>query len=401
MHQNIDILIISEDGILDNTGTSQLIKFLFKDLNKNTIYQFSFSESTDQNLNLSNYIKKYPRKNNIELKRNLDYILPLKKIIIGNCSTLSFNLNYTNIKGIIKKNKPKVIYSTLGCGALNALVYKLAKELKIPLIIHVMDDWINVKNTYGIMGFLNGIFIKYYFIRLLKLSKKVLVISDGMSSIYNNRYGIKSEIICNTCEKYIYQHQNKIVNNKFKVGYIGSFSDQSQSEGLIDLYNTFKNDERISIEYWINEKSYENCYKTFDDINSFNLKINKAPNNDEEYRLLLATFDLLFMPSSMNRAKDNYVVLSMPAKLPSYLLSAVPILFYGSQLNEQIKLVREFNAGYIFDEYTTESLRNKLYSIIYDKNKNTIIRNQFRLYDEKFESSKMRMKFKEIIEKQY
>ncbi len=397
MKQTTDILIISEDEISGNTGTSLLINFLFSELNKYKISQLSLDRNSNINFNISEYIKKYPKNNNHKIKEDLRNLKIINKILIGNPSSLSILKNYIKIKNIVKEKNPKIIYTTLGCGALNKLVYKLSIDLNIPIITHIMDDWIDSKNTHGIIGFLHGLYIRYYFKKILKKSKKILVISEGMAREYKKRYQISAEVICNSC--YINYSIKKLKNKDyFKIGYVGSYSDQSQKDGLLDLAEALKNEQYYKIEYWINQQSYEKCINSFKYNNQKNLNIFLAPKDNKQYANLISSFDLLFMPSSFESSRMNYVKFSMPAKLPSYLISGVPILFYGDKNNEQIKLVTKYNAGYKLINKSINSLSNKINYIKNNLNNDEIIKNQMKLYEKKFNPFKIKENFKKIIE---
>lgn len=72
----------------------------------------------------------------------------------------------------IKSFKPDIIYGTLGNESIMNLIKQIHETLKIPLVIHIMDNWIDLKQNQKLLEnshyFLNDAIIR------IAINRKIL-----------------------------------------------------------------------------------------------------------------------------------------------------------------------------------------------------------------------------------
>ena len=99
-----------------------------------------------------------------------------------------------------------------------------------------MDDWVAAKNNRGLLSLFQGWLIRQTFADLLRVSSLRYVISEGMKLAYEKRYGYRFNVLGNLVEKK-WIRKGKIRKNRKEVsiGYVGSFTDNSQCEPIDDV----------------------------------------------------------------------------------------------------------------------------------------------------------------------
>ncbi len=366
----LKVLVISEEGFSSLSGGGVLKKNLFA---INGAYEIlSLEDPLDnqldvnckkflitkyiirsRNLQLFKYIK--GAKNNATHKSsdNSNFLnLVCKKIIklmVGNASHPTFLKKLdSKILKIVDDFNPSVIYTTLGSYGLNQLVLRMRKRFDIPMVVHIMDDWISATNTYGLFAFIFGWAVRRQFKKILSLASRLYVISYDMKIEYESRYGFEFSVLHNGVEDTrIIQNQKKIDGRIIKIGYVGTLLANVQLNGIGDLIKAMNQINQVSADYkfklfmYISPSSFEYTKSVISESDTLVLKV--APSGDDDYYQLLESMHILFVPAPFNTTGFNYTKFSVPAKLPSYLASNSRILGYGPAGSTQIKMLpKEF-----------------------------------------------------------
>ena len=411
------ILIISEEGILGDTGTSYLLKNTFKSLNNHEINSFECNvlKSNENIYSIEKHIFKFLNKSHINNIRknvytkegilNLNILkLFITRLIIGDSSNPTLLINYGKIRQKYKNISPDIIYTPLGSIAVLQLVEKLMKEFRVPIIVHIMDDWISAKNTHGVIGILNGAITRYYFNKIIKYATVRIVISEYMKNAYELRYGYSFKVIANT-PHYQPAIESEIERNEktdqYKIVYVGTFSADSQQEGILDLIEVVKNSNyysKIRFDIYVNASSMEYAKKIISN-QSQNVSLFLAPSSDIEFSGILLNANLLFLPSSFAVDYKNYIRYSMPAKFPIYLISGTPILIYGNRNSAQVDIAIKNCHQLVIGSRSINTLNAFLTELIEEKfDLKKIVKIQKNMYYKYFDPIKMREEFIKILE---
>ena len=209
---------------------------------------------------------------------------------------------------------------------------EIHSKTKIPILLHIMDNFLaNFENEKDKRYQL----FKYFIFS----SKNRLAINSEMAKEYKEKFDLPFSVIHNG----ISRNKIKKINVKKDIKtilYIGSVYKEAQLDSLVDISNTIKNinlpNKKIKFILYLpydQKQKYESKF-----LGSSKIEIKVHNLNDKEYFSILSQSDLLILASNFDFNSINYYKLSWPAKLPSYLMSKVPIFIYGP---EEVFFVKE------------------------------------------------------------
>lgn len=231
----------------------------------------------------------------------------------------------------INEFSPDVIYSQLSTLELIHLVNDLHQTLKLPIIIHIMDDWPSIISS-------EGPFQKYWhkkidieFRELINKASLLMSISDAMTNEYKNRYGetfLPFHNPINLDDWLPFSKNNWDVRSTFKILYAGRIGtantsstkmiaetiDYLVSTGLdisFDIYSPDVNSDRADSLHF---------------LKGVNLK-NIVPHS--QIPSLLTSYDLLVLPLDFDKESIRFTKLSIPTKASEFMISGTPILVYA------------------------------------------------------------------------
>ena len=384
------IAVITNDGFASLTGGSILNRNLFRDYGDQNLLSL---DSMDQGT-LNSGVKRIslrPYILGLGLQRHADSVkaavsdnndraekrsLPgkLLRVLLGDASQPTYPFRRKSLYKQVRDFSPDVIYTTMGSYAVHKFVLDLSRKMRIPVIIHVMDDWVAAKNNKGLLSYIQGWLIRSTFRELLRISSLRYVISEGMKTAYENRYGYRFHILGNVVESAWLKKGNvrkRRNNGCVSIGYVGSFTDNSQQEPIRDVLtavselNATGYAREFKLQLFVTPSTFKYakaCFSGREDI-----EISVAPVGDDEFYGLLGSFDILLLPSAFSGPSKEYIKYSVPAKLYSYLAVGAAILFYGDSENEQIKIALRNNLGAVVTERSASAIRKALIDIVEDE----------------------------------
>lgn len=226
----------------------------------------------------------------------------------------------------INKIEPDYLYVVLSTRHSILFAKEAVSKFKLPLIIHIMDDWPAV-----IGG--NCMLPKYWnkkivseLKNLLNISTKRIAISQKMAEEYEDKYGGQWHYLHNSVNHFIWNPHQKVINRqkkitKPKIGYFGRIG-KANADGLIsfilalEILNTNCNiNSEVHIfsnyELPLEIRKLEHVVKREFVVNT------KVP----EY---IKHFDFLVIPLTFNSYDLKFARLSIPTKLSEYFYSGVP-----------------------------------------------------------------------------
>lgn len=286
-------------------------------------------------------------------------------ILIGDASQPTFPFRLSELHRKVKGFAPDVIYTTMGSYAVHKIVLYLSRKMHIPVVVHVMDDWVVAKNNHGLLSRLQGWLIRRTFADLLRVSSLRYVISDGMKLAYEQRYGYRFHVLGNVVEN-TWITKGKVPDNRdmLSIGYVGSFTDNSQREPIEDvvkaIYDMNQADGvcKFKLKLFVTPATYQyacKCFAAHPDVD-----VGVAPVDDADFYKLLRSFDLLLLPSSFTGPSKDYIKYSVPAKFYSYLAAGVVVLYYGDSESEQIRLAIDNNLGLVVTDRAPGAIQDAL-----------------------------------------
>lgn len=218
-----------------------------------------------------------------------------------------------------------------------AFVLKLTNYLKKPLVVHIMDDWIesgaitNVKTAYYELPIINHIWRFFYrtrFTNILQKSNLRFCISESMAVEYQKRYSLKFEWIHNYINVDQWQLKSKIqLQDTFPISYFGSIDIKNIEcfKILCEAINKL-NCFNIELHIYTRDNSLLNNL-----INAYPFVIRKPYLNTKDYQVAIQNSFLLILPLGFSKKALKYVKYSFPTKLPEYLISGTPTLILSAK----------------------------------------------------------------------
>lgn len=388
------VLIISEFSFNGNSGGNLLFKNLFEDFPKENIallHKDNHFDNSDFGLSLS--IKKK--------KKIFDFFTKFfspefKSYIKSSFSSVKI---YEKIKidpfirKSIQRFKPDVIYTILGDNEMMHLIKLIHKYFNIPLVIHIMDNWIYEKN-YNRCSISKMNYFKFF----VENAKKNIAINKRMAEVYSKEYSQKFEIIHNAISKEKIKEINNN-NSRKKVTYIGSIYKNAQLDSVQMIAKSViglsKRDINIEFEIYLPKNQFDQYKSKFPKHESIKLNINSF--NDDEYFTMISKSNLLILASNFDNNSIGYYKYSWPAKMPSYLMSRVPIFILGPLEIYFISEAKKKSWALVCDKFENIEIENSILRILFDeKLKNKILSNAL-LESKQFELIPMKEKFKNIL----
>ncbi len=262
---------------------------------------------------------------------------------------------------------PEVIYGR--CGDLNSvrLLAQLKRALGIPLVVHLMDDW--VSNAYS-----SGLFAPYLkkrfraeFRDLVVGAEAVIGIGTEMSEAYKRLYGREILTLQNPVDLKAYINQSRIewaTGKPFRIRYGGriGWSIHTSVLGIcaaVDKLRREGHDVLFDI-YTFQHAEFSRECKCFTGVTVHPPQpIEDLPRSQAEVDLLVVCYD--FDPRSIKMARY-----SMPGKIAECMVSGTPILVYGARGLPIVEYALREQWGIVVSDDSPDSLQLALIQVIED-----------------------------------
>lgn len=231
--------------------------------------------------------------------------------------------------------RPEVIYAFLGSIAQMRLTRAIADRWHLPTAIHIMDDWPASLYADGALGVVMRPILLREFRALLDRSSARLAIADHMAREYERRYGGVWQSFHNALDMDEWRQTARTdwrVSTVASVRYIGSILAESQRDAIRDVCESVKRlrargrSVQMSVHSPVSQTAELGAWGFSEGV----LAIHPAPAS-ADVPALMAGADVLLLPFNFDDASVRYTQLSMPTKIPAYMISGTPVLVYGPE----------------------------------------------------------------------
>jgi glycosyltransferase involved in cell wall biosynthesis len=244
---------------------------------------------------------------------------------------------------------PDIVYSQLSTLELIRFVTEIHEQLHKPIALHIMDDWPKSVNLRGLLSGYWGKVINREFRKLLDKSSVLMSICESMSEEYRLRYNKEFIPFHNPIEIGNWLPYSKInweISGEFKILYSGRIGKANGKAILFmsNIINTMNsNGTKIKLDIFTSDYNTKNAAL----INSMRGVQIKKTVPHEEMPVLLASYDLLFLPLDFDKIGIRFAQFSMPTKTPEYMISGTPVLVYADKCTALSKYAVKDKWGYV------------------------------------------------------
>lgn len=233
----------------------------------------------------------------------------------------------------VERFRPTLLYGFLGSLEQLTLTRALAARFKVPLVVHMMDDWPAVLYRSGLLSSIMGPLIQRELRCALDEARGRFAICDAMCEEYERRYGYVFRSFQNAlvpAEWLPYARTQWQTGKPFVVRYVGSIVPDGQKESLKDIALAVASLRAAGrqIELRIHSPRRDTEYLRLLSLPSDAIMI-EGPPDSPGVPHLLAQSDLLLLPYNFDARSARYIRLSLPTKAPAYMISGTPILVYA------------------------------------------------------------------------
>lgn len=231
----------------------------------------------------------------------------------------------------VRNFDPQIIYTQLSTLELIRFVQDVYDVAKVPLVIHVMDDWPTSIATRGIMSWYWTRIIDREFKELMDRASMLMSICTAMSNCYRDRYGRNFDAFHNPVDLSRWTLHSKIdwrSGDVFKILYAGRIG-KGVKQSLIDIARVVDNYAAHGNDVVFEIQTYDPDPSIFRQLLKYRcVRMNKVMPY-ENLPAKLASVDMLVLPVDFSAHSVDFMKYSMPTKTAEYMASGTPVLVYA------------------------------------------------------------------------
>ncbi|MBX3340546.1 MAG: hypothetical protein KF711_03090 [Nitrospira sp.] len=270
----------------------------------------------------------------------------------------------------VERFRPTLLYGFLGSLEQLTLTRALARRFKVPLVIHMMDDWPAVLYRSGLLSPIMGPMIQHELHCVLREARGRFAICDAMCEEYAHRYGYAFHSFQNAlvpAEWLPHARTQWQAGQPFVVRYVGSIVPDGQKESLQDIACVVAGlrEAGRQIELHIHSPQKDTEYLRALQFPPEAIKVEGPPEASIVPRLLAAS-DLLLLPYNFDARSARYIRLSLPTKAPAYMISGTPVLVYAPADVATARYATREEWGYVVSEQGQEAVKAALTQLMDD-----------------------------------
>ena len=275
--------------------------------------------------------------------------------------------------------KPQLVYSHLGPLWLTRLTNMVVNRLDIPLVVHIMDDYIldwpvngvrrrNIFPFASILHYLND----REFLESLKLAKLRLTISDAMSREYEKRYNYRFGVVYNGVNPTEWPSRERRAlkeDESFSILYSGVIA---ENRDLFSLRSVARAVASLAAK-GLRIQMRIACPREL--ASRFRRDLEYAPYVEfvdmvsrTELPRRFAEFDLLLMPYNFDSGAIRLFQYSWPGRLPEYMASGTAILMCAPSSLTFVEYALREKCAYVVDTQTQSDIETALLRLASDTN---------------------------------
>jgi glycosyltransferase involved in cell wall biosynthesis len=306
------------------------------------------------------------------------------------------------MKTWLSEFKPDILYLQASSRETILFATALCDFLKIPAVIHFMDDW---PTTISSTGLFKNYWSKKIDGELKSLLEKTdlhLSISDAMSEEYEKRYKKKFIPFHNPIDVDVWTPFTKkdfSINKKYvNMLYSGRIGENGISESVVEVASAIDSLKEGELNIKLHIQTPTKDKRILNQLKKHGCVVINPFAEYKEIPKIFSGADLLLLANDFSTMGMNYLRFSMPTKASEYMISGSPVLVYASDQTAVSQFFSKNNCGFCVTEQDMNGLQNAVQFLINNEEyRKMISRNAVNLAREKFDSNKVRKEFQQSL----
>jgi glycosyltransferase involved in cell wall biosynthesis len=254
---------------------------------------------------------------------------------------------------------PDVIYyRPIDSVLLHETACALKEQLDIPVVSHLMDDWVLRHKDAGASEFRQW---EERMLGIVSMSSELLAISQKMADAYGVRYGGKWQVLANGIDLKSYPLPEKASRTKKIIRYMGGAAEDMNYSAIVQFAKTIEHNKKLASQFTFEIYTMpwyiKSLGKALDGFKTCQiLELVEV----ERYGEILRSADALLITYNFDSTTEKYVSLSMANKMPECLASGVPVIAYGPSTIATIELLEKYGLAHVVNQEDATHLEKVL-----------------------------------------
>ena len=268
----------------------------------------------------------------------------------------------------IEDFKPDLIYTILGSNGLMDIVEQVQHKFDVPLVVHIMDDWMSGAFRNGLLGWVQRFRMLGSIRRIIEKSSLRFSICDAMSEAYSERFGVPFEAfqnVVNTEAVAPYITDPTVLRNSVKIVYAGSVLEYAQQQSLIDCCQAVAQLANGGVPVQLNIHCPPSHITGMEEqfVTGPAIKLFGPLTDDNDFFSTICAADILLIPANFDQKSISFIRYSMPTRVPAYMASGTPILVYGPLDVAQVQYARKAGWAHIVNKPDAQILKKAIHDL--------------------------------------
>jgi len=298
--------------------------------------------------------------------------------------------------------KPEILYLQVSTRESLLFANDLCDYLKVPSVIHMMDDWPSTISSKGLFKNYWKRKIDSEFNQLLSKVSLHLSISEAMSEEYKKRYDKEFIHFHNPIEVENWLPYTKtnysIDMQHIKVLCAGRIGDTGIFDSILEVAQCFDkmNEREANIKLHIQTPTKKK--RVLDRLQKYKCVIINPFSDYKELPKIFSESDILLLANDFGKEGNDFLRFSMPTKASEYMISGTPVLVYAPHESAVSRFFRNYNCGYTVTNQGEAEITNAINTLLNDEDlRKRLSRNAVNVAKEKFNANLVRKDFQSMI----
>ncbi len=264
----------------------------------------------------------------IYIYRTKNYKAPIKRLL----RDLIWKVGHwygKNLKLWLQRENPTCIFLSPGYAKfIYDIALKISKDLNIPIVTYICDDYYFVNTPKGLTAKLQLNLLRKKNDKLLDKTSHLITISNEIKDFYYNKFKVKTSVIM-TGSNLKEQLTTRVKANRKVISYFGNISCNRYTSLALVGQEIDKINDELSENYSLCIYTAETDSEMLESLKACKSVIIKSFISGEEFNRVFYDADILLHTEAFDDISIDIVKHSVSTKIADSLYSGIPLLAYA------------------------------------------------------------------------